>query len=350
MPAAHSRLFFIDALKAIASQLILLHHLAFYGPLSDAARQAIPTVFDWLARDARIAVQVFLVIGGFLAAQSLAPAGVLRTPRLFEQVKRRYFKLVVPFLGAVFVSIVLSAIARQLFIDDAIPAAPTLLQVLAHAALLHGVLGVDSLSAGVWYIAIDFQLFVLLLFTLWLARWRFAEQAGRAAVVLVCALVLLSLFFFNRHPNWDNWALYFIGAYGLGTLTYWNSKSKYPLAGLSMLAVIVAIALFVDFRTRILVALITALSLGLAQHVDLLAHWPKNRWLAWLGTISYAVFLIHFPIILVANGIYARIAPSESWVSLGFVALTWITSLLAGAIFYRHVECPASRWLKPTTN
>ena len=28
-------------------------------------------------------------------------------------------------------------------------------------SVLHGILGVDSLSAGVWYIAIDFQLFAL---------------------------------------------------------------------------------------------------------------------------------------------------------------------------------------------
>ena len=34
----------------------------------------------------------------------------------------------------------------------------------------------------------------------------------------------------------------------------------------------------------------------------------------------------------------------------GFVAFTWLTSLLAGAIFYRYIECPASRCLKPTTN
>ena len=36
------RLPFIDALKALASQLIVLHHLAFYGPMSDYARSLAP--------------------------------------------------------------------------------------------------------------------------------------------------------------------------------------------------------------------------------------------------------------------------------------------------------------------
>ena len=51
----------IDAFKALASQLIVLHHLAAYGPLSVAARQIAPGTVDWLYDYARMAVQVFLV-------------------------------------------------------------------------------------------------------------------------------------------------------------------------------------------------------------------------------------------------------------------------------------------------
>ena len=44
------------------------------------------------------------------------------------------------------------------------------MQFLAHALLLHSLLGMDALSAGVWYVAIDFQLFTLFVAVLWLAR------------------------------------------------------------------------------------------------------------------------------------------------------------------------------------
>ena len=61
-----NRMPLIDAFKALASQLIVLHHLAAYGPLSVAARQIAPATVDWLYDYARMAVQIFLVIGGFL--------------------------------------------------------------------------------------------------------------------------------------------------------------------------------------------------------------------------------------------------------------------------------------------
>jgi hypothetical protein len=39
-----SRFPIIDAFKAIASQLIVLHHLAAYGPISDAVQQIAPSL------------------------------------------------------------------------------------------------------------------------------------------------------------------------------------------------------------------------------------------------------------------------------------------------------------------
>lgn len=338
-----SRLAFIDALKAIASQLIVLHHLAFYGPLSDAAHRAAPSLFGWLASDARIAVQVFLVIGGFLAARSLAPNGVLSHHLDFGAlIKKRYLKLAPPFLAAVLVSILLSALARELFIDEAIPDRPTALQFLSHAALMHGILGFDSLSAGVWYVAIDFQLFALLLGLLWLAR-KSGRHAATAGAVLVTGLALLSLFHFNRMADWDNWALYFFGAYGGGALAYWMSRSRNTFGWIA-LALIGTIALMFDFRSRILVALFAMIALGLASERRVLETWPRGAAFAWLGQISYSVFLIHFPLILIINGLYVRFSSTLPLPPLLVAGFAWALSVLAGAVFHHHVESRAGHW------
>ena len=68
----------IDALKIIASQLIVLHHFSAYGPLSEAMHEAMPRVAAWLHDYARMAVQVFLVLAGYLAVRVLAPDVFLR--------------------------------------------------------------------------------------------------------------------------------------------------------------------------------------------------------------------------------------------------------------------------------
>ena len=83
----------INLLKAVAAQLIVLHHLAFYGPMADHVRLILPDLIDWLAGSARIAVQVFLVVGGFLAAKSLAPSAQPVMVDPLGAVWRRYAKL-----------------------------------------------------------------------------------------------------------------------------------------------------------------------------------------------------------------------------------------------------------------
>lgn len=95
-PSHASRSALIDCTKGLACAAIVWHHLAFYGPMSDVARQAVPGLIDWLYEYARMAVQVFLVLGGFLAAASLAPQGLARFTDPAQRIARRFVRLVVP--------------------------------------------------------------------------------------------------------------------------------------------------------------------------------------------------------------------------------------------------------------
>lgn len=80
----------LDLLKAGASQLIVLHHLAFYGPMADHARAIAPALIEWLDSHGRIAVQIFLVIGGFLAAKILLPQGLPDVDDPLRLILRRF--------------------------------------------------------------------------------------------------------------------------------------------------------------------------------------------------------------------------------------------------------------------
>ncbi|HEX6735990.1 MAG TPA: acyltransferase [Azonexus sp.] len=326
----------IDAFKAIASQLIVLHHLASYGPLAATARDLLPGTLDWLYDYARMAVQVFLVIGGFLAARGLSPAGQALAGSPLPLLWKRYLRLVVPFLVAIGLAIVCSAIADHWMDDEAIPDRATFGQWLAHATLLHGVLGVESLSAGVWYVAIDFQLFALMALLLW------AGRRSRVAPALVLLTGAASLFWFNRDAGWDNWALYFFGSYALGAAAWWASERRQLAAWLGVIATVAIAALVVDFRLRIALALGVALALGFSRRSGLLERWPDHRALAFLGQISYSVFLVHFPLLLLTNGLFALSGLESPAAAVTGLVLTWAASIAAGLAFYHWVESPAA--------
>ena len=339
-----SRLAFIDALKAVASQLIVLHHLAFYGPMSDYAQELFPGLMSWLYDYARIAVQAFLVIGGFLAAQALTRDGRLVEKPVLTLIGRRYLKLVLPYLGALLLGILGAALARSLMTHEATPELPTLPQFIAHVLLLQSVLGFDGLSAGVWYVAIDFQLYTLLLVTLWLAH-RLLPTRPNAGHWLFALIAIASLFYFNRDDDWDNWALYFAGAYGLGAVVQWTVRRGAAPVWLATVVALAGLALSLDFRLRIAVALAVAIVLGLARYTGFIKSWPKSKIIAWLGQISYAVFLVHYPVELVTNAVFERFAPHTPEIQFIGMVLAWALSIASGALFYQQVECRAQRWL-----
>ena len=337
----------INLLKAGAAQLIVLHHLAFYGPMADHARVLMPDLFDWLAGDARIAVQIFLVIGGFLAAKSLAPDGLARPGNPLGTMWRRYVKLAPPFIVATLLAAGASWIAAMWMTHDSISAAPSVPQLAAHVLLLHSVLGYESLSAGAWYVAIDFQLYAGSVLLLWLCgRLSGGVQRPWLAPAFTMVVVVSSLFYFNRDADWDVWAPYFFGSYGLGMLAWWaGDPARRPRAVVVLFLMMVVpalLALTLDFRSRIAVALSVACVLMLLGRVRVRsgAGWAVANW---LGKNSYSIFLVHFPVCLVVNAVFTQFVPAQAeWQVLGTV-IAWAASLAAGAKFFRWVEAPLGR-------
>ncbi|VTU26475.1 Acyltransferase family protein [Variovorax sp. PBL-H6] len=342
----------LDVAKGLACALIVGHHLARYGPLPASASTLAPSVFEWLADNGRLAVQVFLVLAGFLAAGSLAPDGVLRMDRPMLRVFQRYSRLATPYLVALIVSVLAAALVRPWLLDEAVPAAPGLAQLAAHGLLLQDLLGYEALSAGVWYVAIDFQLFVLALAAMGLSdvlqrSWALDPERSRwLAVGLVLVLAVASLAVFNRNAALDDTALYFFGAYGLGMLVFWigraTRRSTWRFA-VALLVMVGVAALALDWRSRIATALVTALLLVAAQRRRNLA---LGAWLPllWLGRISYSLFLIHFPVLLLVSAVVARLAPAGPWTSLLGLIAAFGLSIAAAALLYRWVESRPVTW------
>lgn len=367
-----SRNAWLDQVKGFACLLIVCHHLAFYGPMSDVVKPVATLLMDWLFDYARMAVQVFLVLGGYLAAAGLAPQGLTRHAQLLPLLGKRFVRLVLPFAAALAVTILLTELVRNMgFEHDSMSAAPTWAQLLAHLFLLHGVGGWESLSAGVWYVAIDFQLYAAAALWIWachrLAQAPLAAKSaakGGAAAALVASrwpltlvqagivvLVAASLWDWNLDSGLDNWAIYFFGAYGLGMMAWWAAHSQRPMGRwvwAAAMLVLGAVALWIEWRTRIALALTTALVLALAGAVswsDRLLQW---RWppLQQLGQMSYSVFLIHFSICLLVNAVWHMLWPEGVFInSIGMVLAVGL-SVAAGHVLYRYVETQSASWLE----
>lgn len=338
----------IDALKAGACCLIVLHHLAFYGPMADHADELFPALFEWLENHARLAVQVFLVMGGYLAARALPldrdrQGFGLELRAAVRRVGQRFLRLALPVWATLMLAIVCNGLADHWMDHPSISAAPNLLQVASHLLLLQDLTGHEALSAGLWYVAIDFQLYAMLsLMVLCCRAWPDPQAALQWACLLLTAA---SAFFFNREANWDVLAPYFWCSYGLGVLIGLKASPRM----LMVLMGVVLAALAIDWRTRLLVAGLTAGALWWWLSSAQSAYRLKGALIPGLSRISYAVFLVHFPVSLVVNAAWVTFLPTQAWLQFLGVVTAFKLSLLAGWAFHRWVEQPlvrrASGWM-----
>lgn len=315
--------------------------------MADVVQPLLPGVMAWLAEYGRMAVQVFLVLGGYFAAAALAPQGVAKHDQWWPALIKRYMRLSIPYCAALVFAIVVNDTVRSLgFTHASVSASPSLDSVMAHVLLLHSFGDWESISAGVWYVAIDFQLYAVCL--LWFALCqRFAARAwvGQLGIAVATAL---SLWMWNLDSDLDVWALYFLGAYGLGWMAWWATHSAQAgqrRAWMVLMAVLGISALYLEWRTRIAVALVCALVLAIGGNV----RWPQSlrSWqcapLSWVGQRAYSVFLLHFPMSLLVSAEVTARWPHSLWANaLGMLCSIALSLVCAGVVYEWTERCNIS--------
>jgi peptidoglycan/LPS O-acetylase OafA/YrhL len=147
-----------------------------------------------------------------------------------------------------------------------------------------------------------------------------------------------SLFWLNRNPAIDVWAPCFFGAYSLGILAQWIAAGSHQGRWIVLLALLIIAALTVEWRSRILVAGVTALLLAWSAGVGFAPRWARSALVARLGRISYSVFLIHYQVCLVTGAIVFRLWPTHPGANAIGIVTAWLLSLGAGAILHRVAE------------
>ncbi len=341
----------VDAFKAIAAQLIVLHHFIAYSPMAEALSLTWSGLVSILFEDARMVVQVFLVTSGYLVARSFARQEKISPLPL---IVRRYFRLLPSYFIALIITVLAAAAMRNniegataaLGVDSWLPGEPTWIKFLGHLFMVQNVLQLDALTVGVWYVSIDLQLFIATVFLIWLANFLRGKNYLKGHLILICCLSLMSLWFFNLNPDLDDYAVYFFGAYGLGMLAYWSTQNPRALK-IFAFTVFMAIGAFVYApRARIAIAIVTALCLYLATRLnpsDTLK--ARAKYLHLLSDSSYALFLNHFAIIIVLSGIWYRFQFQGDLSAWSFITLGWLLSFIFSLFVYKYFERPVVTWL-----
>jgi peptidoglycan/LPS O-acetylase OafA/YrhL len=355
------RSFLIDAVKACGCLLIVLHHMAFYGPMSDVVATAWPAVISWLHDHGRLAVQLFLVCGGFLTAGSVARMASLTFFEALQLAEKRYLRLAIPMLAALSFTVLITEWVRPDFDHASLSATPEWGQAMAHVLMLQHLLDMDALSAGIWYVAIDFQLYAMTLLSLVVlgaSRWpqtRYSLQTLRTALWL--SLTCASWWWWNLEPELDDHGVYFYGAYGLGLLA-WEARRHTRLPSLNtfsrswkvwaLLGVMGGVAWWLGPRWRMAVAFGVAAVLIAVPSAWFSGEWlyasVGRRALAWLSGVSYAVFLIHFGVSLAVSACITSLWPDALWANTMGMLVSLLLSLACGGLLHVLVERHAPSW------
>lgn len=335
------RSFTVDVLKVVAAQLIVWHHFSAYGPMADTMTLVWPQLMEWMYRYARLAVQVFLVIGGYLAAQSVMNKP---TSSPLIHIFRRYLRLAPIYILALALISLAVAVSRQTIHANWLPSEPTIWQFLAHAFLAHDLLGFEALSSGAWYIAIDFQLYAVLVL---LCNLLQSDNHKRLSLG-IALLCVMSMWQFNRVDELDIWAIYFFAAYGLGVLAAWAKRSTFETKVFWTITLFAVGALWFEYRTRLTLALVTAIWLVIKPKGEV--HWtPIKRVVHRLSNSAYVLFLTHFGVIVLFSDMWNKSHFYDPDTAFALTASAWLCSVGAGLFLHEKVEVPVHHWVSQKT-
>jgi peptidoglycan/LPS O-acetylase OafA/YrhL len=320
------------------------------------ARSAMPGLMIWLFEYGRYAVQIFLVMAGYLATQSLTRFANAKFDgqNLLRVIINRYLRLLAPYIAALIFTTLCAWVTRFWVNDEFVGEQETIGQFLAHLFFLQGILGLDSISAGVWYVAIDWQLYSVL------AVLLISFSSYQALIWFLSIIATCSLLYFNRSNQYEAYFIYFIGSYSLGVLAYlaksFSDKKIQGLAKFVLIAigVIIVISTLHQVWLRNFLAWFVAIALlvwGNTNYPKLMPSSSKLkafvlRSIAWASSRSYCAFLIHFAFILLANTLYIAFgmhALESGLIAIGLMLGVVVCSVIAANYMYRWLEIPSAK-------
>ncbi len=372
MPKAPSRLAWLDALRGIGALAVVGEHLSTWA-------------MPWL-RPASYNVGVYGVLVFFLVSGYIIPASLERHGDVRAFWIGRFFRLY---------PLYLAVIGLVLAMSWWIPVRPEVdrdaSSVAAHATMLLDVVGAGGVLNTMWTLSYEmvFYLIAAALFVIGVRDGRGLLPVLFAVACAVTGLLMAGPLVSGRWPAWASLAVFVIGlacvisgrgrraascALGVMALALALLSSNVPWFAAAVLAVMftgTAIHRWERGEGPLWPVAITAALVTLTPVWAITAGWWWVRpavwsltillvavtfagamawrvrhvpaFLSWLGTISYSLYLVHLPIIIVLKHVLGdlRSAPVHTQIGVGVAFLVLL--LPASRLTYRFVELPLQR-------
>jgi peptidoglycan/LPS O-acetylase OafA/YrhL len=377
--APRNRLVALDALRGVAAVIVLVHHVSMTAPSISAAYSSSTNVAlfstGWWATLSPLKilfagpefVLVFFVLSGFVLVltplrrwpwthhtpphdpDALQPQGY----DWLAYYPRRIVRLAIPVVASVVLAAVWILLVPRTGEGGAWMAkqgSPDLgIGNLLREASIVGYTGRPDVNPPLWSLAWEMWFSLLLpvgvVFAVATRRWTLAWVAlllaastagyllGSEPLMYLPAFGLGALLAAN-HEALQAWSARLSGSRG-GTVVWAGIAALGPL-------LLIAYWLFRPLLTAPWNDLTLALRVpGAALIVATVALWPPvqrvlgGKLLAWLGAISFSLYLVHFPIVVTFGQLFG---PERWW--LGALVSVPLSVLLA-QLMYRWVELPA---------
>ena len=337
----------LTGLRGIAACLVVFYHLRL-------------SVADWMPENlivaagyGYLAVDLFFMLSGFVMwlnyARKLREQGLTGARAFWWRRFARIWPLHAAVLAAMLMfALVLLATGRDM-------TGYPLAELPLHVLLMQnwGLTSALTWNHPAWSISAEMGAYLLFPLVAVTLRREQARPLALVAGVALAALALHGIFAWSGAQTLGDQitrlglvrclAQFAIGMMLAGLWQHWRESRGMALAWCLAGCTVLAGAAFAQVPQTLAVPMaLAALLLALALDRGPVAHVLSTRPLLWLGDASYAIYLVHFPLLilvkLVAAGADARIGPGVC------IAYLLVLLALSGALS-RWLEKPAQRWL-----
>ncbi|MFY8201788.1 MAG: acyltransferase family protein [Pirellula staleyi] len=282
------RFVFLDGLRGIAAMWVVLHH-AYAGNHINNLAEKLPERVVWSVFElGHFGVAIFFVLSGFVIAHSLRDAKV-DGRYLGRFMLRRSIRLDPPYFFSIVLVVGLAWLSAR--IKQEPYSFPSTSSVIAHLLYIPSLLQFPLINPVYWTLCYEVQFYLVLCLLLGLGQ-RLLPSRPRAIFVPAATISLLwgmGLVQENLLPGLftDLWYGFLLGVFG-----YWVWQGSFPKLYFIIYAALIGATACWRQDSFAVVCCITACCLIPGTNTN----WLNWRWLRFLGTISYSLYLTHNPI------------------------------------------------------